>query len=228
MLQITLIQSIGWIAATFVLQGTSIFSEQLPGNFFLNVGIMGIVASLASLTVIVFNGYFSRQKFQAFTFSLTAICCVLCCIFQATIPNHTIVIVCFGILAKFAAQSKSNWSGPQIRGPRVPPTVQLSVIIQFSVAITVIYLFTVELFPTTMRSTGFSCCNIIARFAMIFLPLVLSASATAIWLPAALMGIISALGAISTMLLPDTKGMDLLEKLEDAEDFYSKHKLCCC
>ena len=62
MVQITLIQSVGWIAATFVLQGTSIFSEQLPGNFFLNVGIMGIVASLASLSVIILNSYFSRQK----------------------------------------------------------------------------------------------------------------------------------------------------------------------
>ena len=95
-------------------------------------------------------------------------------------------------------------------------------------AITVIYLFTVELFPTTMRSTGFACCNIIARFSMIFLPMILSASATAIWLPAALMGIISTLGAFSTILLPDTKGRDLLDNLEDAEDFYSEHKFCCC
>ena len=118
--------------------------------------------------------------------------------------------------------------GRKLCASEIRLTIQLSEIIQLSVAITVIYLFTVELFPTTMRSTGFSCCNIIARFAMIFLPLVLSASATAIWLPAALMGITSALGAISTMLLPDTKGIDLLEKLEDAEDFYSKHKLCCC
>ena len=106
MLQITLIQSIGWIAATFVLQGTSIFSEQLPGNFFLNVGIMGIVASLASLTVIALNDHFSRQKFQAFTFFLTGLCCVACSIFQAIIPQQTILIVTFGILAKFAAQSK--------------------------------------------------------------------------------------------------------------------------
>ena len=106
MLQITLIQSIGWIAATFVLQGTSIFSEQLPGNFFLNVGIMGIVASLASLTVIALNDHFSRQKFQAFTIFLTGLCCVACSIFQAIIPQQTILIVTFGILAKFAAQSK--------------------------------------------------------------------------------------------------------------------------
>ena len=106
MLQITLIQSVGWIAATFVLQGTSIFSEQLPGNFFLNVGIMGIVASLASLSVIILNDYFSRQKFQGFTFFLTGLCCVLCSIFQAIIPEQTILIITLGILAKFSAQSK--------------------------------------------------------------------------------------------------------------------------
>ena len=106
MVQITLIQSVGWIAATFVLQGTSIFSEQLPGNFFLNVGIMGLVASLASFSVIILNDFFSRQKFQAFTFFLTGICCVLCSIFQAIIPDQKILIITFGILAKFAAQSK--------------------------------------------------------------------------------------------------------------------------
>ncbi len=78
-----------------------------------------------------------------------------------------------------------------------------------------------------MRSTGFACCNISARFAMIFLPLVLSASATAIWLPAALMGIISTCGVFSTILLPDTKGIELLDTLEDAEMFYSEHNFCC-
>ena len=105
-MQITLIQSVGWIAATFVLQGTSIFSEQLPGNFFLNVGIMGIVASLASVSVIILNDYFSRQKFQALTFFLTGICCILSSIFQAIIADQKILIITFGILAKFAAQSK--------------------------------------------------------------------------------------------------------------------------
>ena len=100
--------------------------------------------------------------------------------------------------------------------------------IRILVAITVIYLFTVELFPTTMRSTGFACCNIIARFAMIFLPLVISASSIATWLPAALMGIISTLGAFSTILLPDTKGIDLMDNFEDAENFYSDHKLSFC
>ena len=104
-MQITLIQSVGWIAATFVLQGTSIFSEQLPGNFFLNVGIMGIVASLASLSVIILYNYFSRQKLQGFSFILTGLCCVLCSIFQAIMPEKTILIVFFGILAKFSAQS---------------------------------------------------------------------------------------------------------------------------
>ena len=100
--------------------------------------------------------------------------------------------------------------------------------IRILVAIAVIYLFTVELFPTTMRSTGFACCNIIARFAMTFLPLVLSTSSIAAWLPVALMGIISTLGAFSTILLPDTKGLDLMDNLEDAENFYSDHKLSFC
>lgn len=87
-------------------KGTSIFSEQLPGNFFLNVVIMGIVASLASVAVIAFNDCLSRQKFQAFTFFLAGFACILCSIFQAVIPEQTILIVSFGILAKFAAQSE--------------------------------------------------------------------------------------------------------------------------
>ena len=69
---------------------------------------MGIVASLASVAVIAFNDCFSRQKFQAFTFFLTGICCVLCSIFQAVIPDQKILIITFGILAKFAAQSKTK------------------------------------------------------------------------------------------------------------------------
>ena len=45
-------------------------------------------------------------KFQALKFFLTGICCVLCSIFQAIIPDQKILIITFGILAKFAAQSK--------------------------------------------------------------------------------------------------------------------------
>ena len=92
-----------------LVKGTSIFSEQLPGNFFLNVAIMGVVASLASGAVIIFNGYFSRQKFQAFTFFLAGGSCILCSIFQAVIPDQLILIVSFGILAKFSAQSKHKF-----------------------------------------------------------------------------------------------------------------------
>ena len=195
-------------------KGTSIFSEQLPGNFFLNVVIMGIVASLASVAVIGFNDCFSRQKFQAFTFLLAALSCILCSIFQAVIPEQTILIVTFGVLAKFAAQSEF--------------LKNFSVLVVILVAATVIYLFTVELFPTTIRSTGYSCCNIVARFAMIFLPTVMASGGTIVWLPAALMGIVSVAGAMSTLLLPDTKGIDLLETLDDAEEFYNDHKICCC
>ena len=94
--------------------------------------------------------------------------------------------------------------------------------------LTVIYLFTVELFPTTIRSTGFACCNIIARFAMIFLPTVMSSGSTMVWLPATLMGIVSIAGALSTLLLPNTKGIELMEKLDDAEIFYHDYKPFCC
>ena len=175
---------------------------------------MGIVASLASVAVIAFNDCFSRQKFQAFTFFLAASSCILCSIFQAVIPEQTILIVTFGVLAKFAAQSEY--------------LKNFSVLVVILVAATVIYLFTVELFPTTIRSTGYACCNIVARFAMIFLPTVMGSGGTIVWLPAALMGIVSVAGAMSTLLLPDTKEIDLLETLDDAEEFYNGHKICCC
>ena len=55
---------------------------------------------------IILNDYFSRQKFQALTFFLTGICCILSSIFQAIIADQKILIITFGILAKFAAQSK--------------------------------------------------------------------------------------------------------------------------
>ena len=48
-----------------------------------------------------------------------------------------------------------------------------------------------------------------------------------VWLPAALMGIVAIAGALSTLVLPDTKGVDLFQTIDDAEEFYSDHKLCC-
>ena len=62
---------------------------------------------------------------------------------------------------------------------------------------------------------------------MIFLPTVMASGGVVVWLHAALMGTVAIAGALSTLVLPDTKGVDLFQTIDDAEEFYSDHKLCC-
>ena len=88
-----------------------------------------------------------------------------------------------------------------------------------SMAFDTAYLYTAELYPTSMRNTAIGACSTIARlgaiaapFTVLYLPKVAPD-----WLPLALIGTFSCAGGLLALLLPETLGSRLPESLADVE-----------
>jgi len=91
---------------------------------------------------------------------------------------------------------------------------------------TLVYFYTAELYPTTIRSTGVGVCSLMARiggfsapFIATYLPKVTGAAA-----PYLVMGGFAILGGLLALLLPETLGSNLPDTMEDVENIKANSK----
>merc|ERR1711935_96930 len=85
-------------------------------------------------------------------------------------------------------------------------------------AYSLVYLLTGELFPTSVRSTGYSVCNFFARMTSISMPFIVNAGMSALWLPSIVFGSMTLLSALIVMTLPDTTNRKLKLTVENVSD----------
>merc|ERR1719507_1340848 len=91
----------------------------------------------------------------------------------------------------------------------------------------IVYMYTAELYPTIIRSTGVGCCSVMARiggaipapYIALYLP-----SVTIAAMPFYVMGSLAVIGGLLTLLLPESLGSKLPETLEDVEKMKANQK----
>ncbi|XP_017944704.1 solute carrier family 22 member 13 [Manacus vitellinus] len=79
------------------------------------------------------------------------------------------------------------------------------------------YVYTAELFPTVVRQTGVGLCSMSARAAGILAPLVRLLGQYHEAIPMAIFGSAPVLGGLLCVLLPETRGTELLDDTEDGQ-----------
>jgi len=82
-------------------------------------------------------------------------------------------------------------------------------VLAITVSFSAIYPYTVELFPTSYRGAAFAICQFTARMASILAPLVPSLGSIYEPLPLMVYGVVAIVSAVSILLLPETRGIDL-------------------
>ncbi|XP_064205902.1 organic cation/carnitine transporter 2-like [Anguilla rostrata] len=82
-----------------------------------------------------------------------------------------------------------------------------------TVAFTIVYAFSVELYPTVLRNTAVCACSMAARLGSIAAPYFVYLGTYYKSLPYLLMGSLSILGALISILLPETHGLPLPETI---------------
>uniref|UniRef100_A0A8C6TLT8 Solute carrier family 22 member 21 n=1 Tax=Neogobius melanostomus TaxID=47308 RepID=A0A8C6TLT8_9GOBI len=78
-------------------------------------------------------------------------------------------------------------------------------------AFTIVYAYTAELYPTVLRNTAVATCSMASRVGSIIAPYFIYLSNYWVSLPYVLMGTITALSGILSLLLPETHGLPLPE-----------------
>ncbi|XP_030850133.1 organic cation transporter protein-like [Strongylocentrotus purpuratus] len=97
----------------------------------------------------------------------------------------------------------------------------VSMIGKFGIAgsFAIIYLYTVELYPTNIRGVAIGSCSMFSRVATISAPLVLILAKYWDPLPLVIYGSLSVIASLSALALPETRGKKLPETLEEGEQF---------
>uniref|UniRef100_A0A3P8S7G1 Solute carrier family 22 member 16 n=1 Tax=Amphiprion percula TaxID=161767 RepID=A0A3P8S7G1_AMPPE len=97
--------------------------------------------------------------------------------------------------------------------------IALCMIGKFSIAIAfgLIYLYTCELYPTTIRSLAVGSGSMMCRVGSVVAPFCVYLADVWIYLPQLIVGILAFIIGVLTMLLPETLGKPLTTTLEEAE-----------
>ncbi|XP_030850613.1 organic cation transporter protein isoform X2 [Strongylocentrotus purpuratus] len=93
-----------------------------------------------------------------------------------------------------------------------------------SASFAIVYIYSAELFPTPVRSVGVGICSMSARIAGILAPIILLLDDTWEPFPVLIFGVMSIAAGLLVLFLPETRGEQLPETLEEGEMFGTKPK----
>jgi len=200
----TLVSVGTWFAISLAHYGMYFDIGNLPTNVYLNGAVLAGVGMLV-IPLAMYDAYntnVNRKYMLVALFMLTAICNVAVALFETVIPAGN---VSGGFL------SLSSIVG------------QVSTEACFDVA----YVYSIELFPTLLRSNAGALSSIGARIAGVIAPQLLFAGKSWTPLPYVCFAVISALGAgIDALFLPNTKNMHLPETYEQSNRLPSESATC--
>ncbi|PIK54706.1 putative organic cation transporter protein-like [Apostichopus japonicus] len=91
-----------------------------------------------------------------------------------------------------------------------------------SASFALVYIYAAEVFPTPLRSVGVGICSTSSRIGGILSPLILLLDEVWEPLPLIIFGLSAILGGSLVLLLPETRGKDLPETIEEGELFNSR------
>ncbi|XP_060911086.1 solute carrier family 22 member 4-like [Labrus mixtus] len=86
-------------------------------------------------------------------------------------------------------------------------------------AFAIVYAYTAELYPTVLRNTALGTCSMVSRVGSIIAPYFIYLRSYSVSLPYILMGSLTALVGLLSLLLPDTRGMPLPDTITHMQRF---------
>ncbi|XP_062868189.1 solute carrier family 22 member 4 [Trichomycterus rosablanca] len=97
-----------------------------------------------------------------------------------------------------------------------------------TIAFAIVYAFTAELYPTVLRNTAVGTCSMASRLGSIFAPYFIYLGGYYRALPYILIGTLSVLSGLLSLLIPESFGMPLPETINHMQKVTSCKKRCQC
>jgi len=93
-----------------------------------------------------------------------------------------------------------------------------------SASFSIVYNLVAELYPTVTRSNAVGISSVAARIGGFLAPFIISLQDSVRWLPNVIFSCLGITAGLLALLLPETKGFELMETVEEAEEFYKTRK----
>ena len=186
--RITLIAIAMWLCVNAVYYGLTFYIPNLGGNIYINALISSVLEFAALIFVYLSLDTKLGRKYNTFLLFLTSGIMLILLIF---IPaDITWLRISFAQIGRFA----------------------------ISAVFAILYISTAEIFPTRMRTICLSLCSCFSRFGSIFSPYLASLNKFGAFIPPLLFGGLSIFAALMYLLLPETKGKELIDFNIQTED----------
>ena len=188
-----------WYSVTMAYYGITFALTTLSASPYTNF-MLGVVTEIPGVLFgYFFTDYLGRKFILSFLQTVSGISCILAGLL-VTSPSLRILQTCLALLGKFGA----------------------------TCAFATVYLYTSELFPTSIRGTAVGLCSTIARIGGV--SSLLLAGLSRVWkpFPMVIMGTVATLAGICALFFPETTGVGLPETMEDAINISknSNFKMC--
>merc|ERR1719510_382837 len=179
-----------WFSVTMCYYGLSFASTSLSsGGPYTNFMLSVMIEIPGYLFCIFVMDCWGRRPILSFCQIVSGVACIFCGLLQGqTDPDLKNLQVFLSLLGKFGA----------------------------SASFSIVYLYTAELFPTTVRNQAVGTCSLVARIGGI--SALLLDNLKVFWLPAPvfIMGVIATVAGGLAVLFPETLGRRLPESMEEA------------
>ncbi|KAG4070658.1 hypothetical protein HA402_013578 [Bradysia odoriphaga] len=183
-----------WMTCAFVYYGLSLNAVSLAGNKFLNF----MLVCAAEIPGYFITNLLSGRIGRKWTLSLSLFVCGLSCLGTQFIPmgESTLGKLSFFFVGKAA----------------------------ITVAFTVLYVFTSEMFPTSLRNSLVLICSTVGRIGSMSAPQTPLLAKYVPALPLLLFGGLAILSGFTVLLFPETLNTSLPDTIEEAENIGKKKK----
>ncbi|XP_072013646.1 organic cation transporter protein-like [Amphiura filiformis] len=195
LLKISMILFVNCFANSIVYYGLSLDSSHLAGNKYLNFFLLGLVEIPAYICAYISMEKVGRRLSMVVTLIIAGVACIItACTPETTDSGESLrpLIITFAMIGKF--------------------------MISYSFA--VLFIYTPELMPTVVRNAGLGLVSFALRVGGVLAPYVIYLERVGKYLPLTILGIISIVAGILSILLPETRNRPLPETIEDGEKIY--------
>jgi len=180
-----------WICVSVLFNGLLYYMGRLPGSVFSNIYWTCLMDSVSYFSAYFLVPRLNRRTFMFSMFSLAATGCYTGS-FLSTFPKYRYLIRWFALVSKLGVCGLYS----------------------------AVFLVAAELFPTPVRSTATAIGMAFCTIGGFISPLIVDLDSVAVWLPYFIFGSFAVFGAGLGMLIPETKGMELMNTLHEGYIFH--------
>lgn len=190
----TICMNFNWFVCGMCFFGVSQYVGETGGNVFKNVALSALFELPGTILCIFLLKYWGRKP---------------------TLIAANLICGVSMIAIAFIDHSNSD----------VIVTLATVAITALSISFPTVYLYGGELFPTVVRNIAIGTASMLARIGSMVAPFIATGlSRFGHEIPPLIFGIVPIIGALLVLYLPETKGQQLPETIDDAESFGKKEK----